>query len=349
MVLGKVVGEYLREKGADRVFTKGYKVEVFYAVVSQGIPLFRTEGVGDINRAVFIVDGEQLEVPVILPEKIQAKLRRDLLATLRKLYQKNSEAVDKFINELKQAGYILREEKWNCYIAPPQGTTQETDIGLCGFCPSCMIFGTIVDRTRLNVASTAYGVKSRVVHDPAFALTKYKSAVAELTHNKVGEGVSYTGQSLYTERHVIPGVVFIGKIVLCDVTETEAEAIINTLAHVSRLGGRESIYGSVKTIILGVKGGYYESLSSYDVVKEILEKHKGKLENPETYINEIKKILKENGFKMVIDDKDIHEVFSGDLGDDFYIKLWEDTSNYALSIAAYVKKVEGKEKKKKGK
>ncbi|MEM4975645.1 MAG: type I-D CRISPR-associated protein Cas7/Csc2, partial [Sulfolobaceae archaeon] len=220
---------YLRKPDEkDRLLSKGKKIEVVYAVVSKGIPLFRTEGVGDVSELEINLGGKAVSVPTILPEKIQAKLRRRMLEILR-----NNNPDNNTLTKYEQLGFkkITTDsngiKSWKCYVAPP-GSEGGTDIGLCGYCPSCNILGSIITKNELKIPGsedelgTAYGLKSRVVHDPAFGTATYEAAIQELTHNKVGDGVSYTGMSLFQESHVVPGVVFIGKLAMYDVTELEA-------------------------------------------------------------------------------------------------------------------------------
>ncbi|BDC17498.1 type I-D CRISPR-associated protein Cas7/Csc2 [Acidianus sp. HS-5] len=314
----------------DRIFSKGYKTEVVYAIISKGIPLFRTEGVGDISTVSVIVDKESYELPVILPEKIQAKLRRVMLENLRREYSNFDQGMkDKIRETAKSLGYKRTEGEWNCYIAPPQERTSSTDIGMCGYCPSCTILGNITDDSMMSDLNTAYGIKSRVVHDIAFSLVDYKKAVMELTHNKVADGVSYTGQSLYSDLHVSPGVVFIGKSTAYDLTKNEFEVVLDALTKVTRLGGGETKYGSVETRILGVKSSDKETISSYDIMRDIIGKHKGEMVDLEEYINEVKGLLKNNGF----------EEYTYKVN---YSEAWEDSLDYAGKIRDFINVVEGK-------
>lgn len=339
---------------SDRVFSKGYKIEVVYAIISKGIPLFRTEGVGDISTVSMVVDNQNYELPVILPEKIQAKLRRTMLEVLRREYSSFDENTKKKImNEANNSKYKkvdLEKLEWNCFIAPPMQRTQATDIGMCGYCPSCTTLGNITDNTVMNNIDTAYGIKSRVAHDIAFSTVDYKQAVMELTHNKVADGVSYTGQSLYSEIHVAPGVVFIGKSTIYDVTQNEFALILDLLSRITRIGGRETKDGSVEVRILGAKFSYRETISSYDLVREVLKKYQGKMTDPESVIQAVKGYLKDfqevsfNGKEIKVGDKDVIKLD--------YKEVWYDAIDYASKISEFITRVEGKKgssKKGKGK
>ena len=345
--------KYLRNPDeTDRVFSKGRKIEVVYAVVSKGIPLFRTEGVGDVSELEINLGGKVISVPTILPEKIQAKLRRRMLEILR-----NNNPDNNTLTKYAQLGFTKITDNngiksWNCYVAPP-GSEGGTDIGLCGYCPSCNILGSIITDDELEIASTAYGLKSRVVHDPAFGTTTYEAAIQELTHNKVGDGVSYTGMSLFQESHVVPGVVFIGKLAMYDVTELEAKLVLSSLSSISRMGGGETKYGSVQVIILGLNASDRETVSSYDITRYVIQKTEGKLVSPEEVIKLAIEYLKNKSFKIIADpNKKIDEQnIQININNNEITTLWaKDNYNYSIAIVNYIKKVEGESKEsKKGK
>lgn len=46
-----------------RIFSKGVKAEIVYVIISKGIPLFRTEGVGDISTISVVINKENYELP----------------------------------------------------------------------------------------------------------------------------------------------------------------------------------------------------------------------------------------------------------------------------------------------
>ncbi|MEM1676781.1 MAG: type I-D CRISPR-associated protein Cas7/Csc2 [Desulfurococcaceae archaeon] len=329
----------------NRIFAKSTVIEVIYAVVSKGIPLFRTEGVGDVTLLDIYSGKNPVSVPAILPEKIQAKLRRQILAILRGRF---NDKIKEEIKKYKELGFtkVGEDGSWNCYVAPPKGE-RETDIGMCGFCPACNILGTILTNKELTDVSTSYGVKSRVVHDIAFGTTRYEKAVADFTHNKVGDGVSYTGVSLFNEPHVLPGVVFIGKLAMYDVTEREAKLVLSALSSIHRMGGGETKYGSLQVLLIGVKSGNIETISSYDIARRVLEKYDGNPMPPEDAIKEIVNYISSRGFAMFveeIDNKKVDEIDTAiELKDEEIEELWRtDNYYYAKSITDYIKRVEEK-------
>jgi len=339
---------YFRIRGeSDRVFSKGYKVEVVYAIISKGVPLFRTEGVGDISTVNMVVDKENYELPVILPEKIQAKLRRTMLEVLRREYSSFDTDTKKHIMEsaskAKYKKVSLDKLEWNCFIAPPMQRTQATDIGMCGYCPSCTTMGNITDDTVMDDINTAYGIKSRVAHDIAFSCVEYRQAVMEMTHNKVAEGVSYTGQSLYSEVHVAPGVVFIGKSTLYDVTQNEFAIIVDSLSRITRMGGRETKDGSVEVKILGVKFSDRETVSSYDLAREVLKASHGKMTDPEEVISKVREYLKNKGFQDVAINGGVIKIGGNEIKVN-YKEAWLDSLDYAGKIREFIERAENKKK-----
>ncbi len=345
----KLKGSLRAPNDGDRVFVKGKVVEAFFAMVSYGIPLLRTEGVGDVTAMDIATRSGVVSVPAILPEKIQAKLRREILEKLRASLDGNINSVIR--QKYRELGFLRigEDEKWswNCFIAPPFEARGETDLGMCGYCPSCTLLGTIITDAMLKDARTTYGVKSRVVHEIAFATRQYKDAVVELTHNRVGDGVSYTGQSLFSEPHVLPGVVFIGKIALYDVTEKELKLVLSALADITRIGAGETKYGRVKTVILGVKGGSRETLSSYEVARHLLETLGPGTVPPEKVLEEALNYISKFNFEQTISlnkgTVSIDELSTSiDLEPAFFRSLWEEDNYYmAKAIVDYIRRVEG--------
>lgn len=134
---------------------------------------------------------------------------------------------------------------------------------------------------------------------------------------------------MYSELHVAPGVVFIGKSTAYDLTKNEFEVVLDALASITRLGGGETKYGSVETRILGVKFSEKETISSYDIMREIVGKHKGEMMDPEDYVREVRDILKGKGFTD----------YSYQVN---YKEVWEDSLDYAEKIREFIKIVENK-------
>ena len=340
----------------DRVFTKNKKVEIVFLVEAVNAILPRTEGVEDIT--LFKIAGTEYEVPAILPEKLQAIARRRMLAYLRSHRDRNEEKIRKYLSKLvkivifrtkskkkgeeKEAsvGFVRAEEflkpnkKWNCYIQPPGGDSRNTtDVGMDGFCPACALFGVALDSNKISgIRDEAIGIKSRVEFDPAVAVTDKTKSVAGYTHNKVSDGVSWTGQSLYKEPHVQPGTIFIGKVTLEDVTEPELKAFLATLSAIDRLGGRERIYGGVRIHLVGIRGGGYETVSAYEIAKELVKEYGEKLPDINEVVEKIQKIISKKGF-LKINTEDFKKLVDNDT---VWDKLWESTVEYDRQVIARV-------------
>lgn len=373
-VIPASLDSYLRKPDEpDRVFPKNKKIEVVFLIEAVNAILPRTEGVEDIT--LIKLPGTEYEVPVILPEKLQAVSRRRMLAQLRKfrdirpnqlaIYLKTLTAAysrPKRNNNIpvgftKAKKYAEEPHKWNCFIQPPGGDIKEaTDVGMDGFCPACALFGTVLgDTGRQDKRGTIYGiadspqqaisagVKSRVEFDPAIAFLDKERSVASYTHNKVSDGVSWTGKSLYEEQHVVPGTVFVGKVTLEDVTETELQAFLAILSTIDRLGGRERVFGGVRIHVIGVRGGSYESTSALEIAR-MLAKEFGNGEYPPS-IDEVKEktsaIIKNKGF-LPIDIDDIKKLLDNM---DLWDKLWSETVEYDKQILRRILDlVKGKDK-----
>lgn len=342
----------------DRVFPKNRKIEIVFLVEAVNAILPRTEGVEDIT--LIKLPGTEYEVPVILPEKLQAVARRRMLAQLRRYRDEKPDELGKHLETLanlfkyskggkgkskkeevivgftKAKEYMNNPKEWNCYIQPPGGDIREaTDVGMDGFCPACALFGTVIDGSKLfGIGNESIGVKSRVEFDPAIAFVDQEKSVAAYTHNKVADGVSWTGQSLYTEHHVVPGTVFVGKVTLEDVTESELKAFLAVLAAIDRLGGRERVFGGVRIHLVGIRGSSYETVSALDIARR-LAKDYGKAEYPppaEEVKEKVWNIIQEygfqriesGGFRKLLDDTNLCD------------NLWSDTVKYDRRVVERV-------------
>ncbi len=345
----------------DRVFPKNRKVEVVFLVEAVNAILPRTEGVEDIT--LIKLPGTEYEVPIILPEKLQAVARRKMLNQLR-WFRDNSNKMKEYLEKvtnmykyevkkrnkkgevvisfIKAKEAINEPKNWNCYIQPPGGDVRETtDVGMDGFCPACALFGTVItnvtlefldtiDNKNKNVFGESVGVKSRVEFDPAITFLDKEKSVAKYTHSKVADGVSWTGMGLYSDYHVIPGTIFVGKVTLEDVTEAELKAFLAVLSSIDRLGGRERLYGGVRVYLIGIKGGSYETASALEIARKLAEKYGGAKYPPaiDEVIKKTTELVKEkrftsldtNAFKNLMDNTNVWE------------DLWSDTVKYDRQI-----------------
>jgi len=256
----------------NRIFPNGKKLEVVFAIKAVNFLLLRTEGPGDINEAT--LPESRLSVPVIQPQKLMAVVRRRMLQALR-MYRDAGVDLKPYIEKAKELGFIKAREHlssgWNCSIQPPlaQAGEKMTDIGMDGYCPACTIFGAALTEAQYEKAggTMSVGIKTRVHFDPAFATTR---AVQPETHNKVTEGaISTTGGALFSEVHVMPGTLFIGRAVLYDVTEPELLGVLYSLATTEEIGGRSGVYGTIKVELLGIRCGDYSITTALELADEI--------------------------------------------------------------------------------
>lgn len=340
---------YLRSIGdKDRIFPKAHRIEVVFLVRAANYLLLRTEGAGTINMTTLEYSGGTMEVPVIQPQKLMAVTRRQMLQLLRE-YRDSLDEVSKrwFVQEVirkaKDLGFKKVGEEWNCTIQPPLAESGEkaTDIGMDGFCPHCTIFGAaLTEQHNEKFGGLSIGIKTRVRFDPAFATQR---RITPETHNKVTEGhLSMTGQALFSEVHVEPGTVFIGRAELVDLTEPELVATLYSLATLRELGGRSGIYGTVRVEILGVKAGKYASTTAYDLAAE----------NAGKGYEEVKKNLKERleklGFTPVDNSKLLAAVDHKD-PNGLFKDLWRSSIDFAEKMVKWVEELKGGGQKGSGK
>ncbi len=353
--LGSVLGQYLRKPDEqDRVFPKNKKVEIVFLIEAVNAILPRTEGVEDIT--LIKLPGTEYEVPVILPQKLQAVARRRMLAQLRKYRDEKPLELKKHLEALSSAfkytkkskgkkkeeevsvgfsmakKYAENPKEWNCYIQPPGGDIREaTDVGMDGFCPACVLFGTVIDSNKVEgIGNESIGVKSRVEFDPAIAFLDKEKSVASYTHNKVSDGVSWTGKSLYEEQHVVPGTIFVGKVTLEDITEAELTAFLSVLAGIDRLGGRERIFGGVRVHLIGIRGGSHETVSALEIARKLAKAFASQEYPPsiEDVIQKVQGYVKDKGFEELDSESFRKKLDEMELWD----RLWADTVEFDKQI-----------------
>ena len=332
----------VKEEG--RLFPNGKRIEVVFMVTAANLLLLRTEGPGDINEATLPEAG--ISVPVIQPQKLMAVTRRRLLQALR-MYRDSGADLTPFIERAKELGFKKAVEHlkkgWNCTIQPPLARSGEksTDIGMDGYCPACTIFGAALTEAQYSKAGStmSVGIKTRVHFDPAFATTR---KVQPETHNKVTEGtVSTTGGALFNEIHVMPGTVFIGRLVLHDVTEPELLAALYSLATIEEIGGRSGVYGTIKVELLGIRCGAYSVTTALELADAIA---KEKLEKPSEIRKKLAEIIKRLGFMHVANKDVLSRVDPADK-DGVFKKLWESSIEYVKQMDALIASLKPEKKR----
>ena len=309
--------------------------------------LLRTEGPGDINEAT--LPESKLTVPVIQPQKLTAVVRRRMLQVLR-MYRDSGADLKKFIDKARGLGFKKAEEHassgWECTIQPPIASSGEksTDIGMDGYCPACTIFGTALTSDQLSgISNMSLGIKTRVHFDPAFATNRM---IVPETHNKASEGhLSTTGGSLFSDVHVMPGTVFIGRMTLHDVTEPELLAVLYSLITSEEIGGRSRVYGTIKIELLGIRCGCYSATTSLDLADYIAGKG---LEKPSEILGALReKLYKELGFTPITNREVLSLVNPAETHEDSVLaKLWESSIEYTSQMVDWIKKLKGEEKPK---
>jgi len=326
----------LREIGEEgRVFPKGKRVEVVFTVKAGNFLLLRTEGPGDINEATLPESG--IDVPVIQPQKLMAVVRRRLLQALR-AYRDSGADLREFIEKAKKLGFKKAEEHlakgWNCTIQPPLAQSGEkmTDVGMDGYCPACTIFGAALTEAQYKEAGgeMSIGIKTRVHFDPAFATTR---KILPETHNKVSEGtLSTTGGALYTDIHVMPGTVFIGRVTMHDLTLPELLAVLYSLATIEEIGGRAGVYGTVKVNLLGIRCGDLSVTSALDLADKLAKEG---AEKPSVIEEKLEDFLKKQGFKP-ISNSDVLSLVKVDDKEGVFKELWRSSIDYVEQMHNWV-------------
>ena len=349
---------FLRDlEDKQRIFPNGKKIETIFVIQALNLLLLRTEGAGDINEASLPESG--MSVPVIQPQKLMSVTRRRLLQVLRMYRDSCRDSLKKYIREAKEHGFTKAEEHeisgWNCTIQPPlaKGGEKATDLGMDGYCPACTIFGVVLTNTLLNIEVALrklgvnltdaqlkalsrelnLGLKTRVHFDPAFATSRM---IQPETHNKVLEGnIATTGGSLFTEIHVMPGTVFIGRAVMHDLTWPELLAVLYTLSTLEEIGGRAGVYGTIKVELLGIRGGTYTLLSSLELADEVV---KSGYKKPTEIVQFIRSKLKELGFHD-LSNNEVLEMIDPRCDNGTFEHLWASSLAYVKQVLDLVKEL----------
>jgi len=343
---------------SSRIYPSGKRIEVVFVLEAANYLLLRTEGPGYINEAR--LPESKIDVPVIQPQKLQAVVRRRMLEVLRD-YRDSGANLKPYIEEASKLGFTKANEhiknNWNCTIQPPLATSGEkaTDLGMDGYCPACTLFGVALVSSQWDKLSgnMSLGIKSRVRFDPAFAIAR---EVTPETHNKVTDGlISSTGGALFTEVHVEPGTLFVGRLVLVNVTEAELLATLYSLITTEEVGGRSSVFGTIRTELVGIRCGKYSATTALELADEMAQRFK-----TGATLEELRKGLREElqkreaGF-INISNEDVLKLV-GEVNKENRVmkELWESSISFIEEIAKHVdtltgqssgKKTKGEEKK----
>lgn len=351
----KSVAPCLREPNENRIHPRNPgRIEVVFLIEALNYLLLRTEGTGYIN--IEKLPETDIQVPVIMPQKIHAVLRRKFLTFLREYRNKYPTKVMKFVLRAKELGFVkakefvnewkrLEEEHgsdwykdpslvdkvWNCTIQPPVADSglAATDLGMCGFCPHCVIFGGAFTGKEIEVIKNmSIGYHTRVHPDPAFSAIPSKEVI---THNKVSEGLlSTTGTSLYNEIHVKPGTWFVGRIEIIEPTVNELLGILYSLISLSEIGGRQNIYGTIRVHLIGIRCGVVGKTSAMWLADRLASMG---IKTPKKAIEILSDILGKIGFTLVSNEQ-IEELVEENK--DLFGNLWRDSIAYVENVVKYV-------------
>ncbi len=322
--LKKMVEPYLSKP--EEIVPRGKTINVFIMIKALTPLLIRTEGQGDLTT--FRVGN--VSVPAILNTKIQAMLRRKTLQILRYHYDKSS--------SIRQHVDNIVGEPWNCIVNVTAGGS---NIGYCGKCPACMIYGFAVQK------EGGYNVKSRVEGDVYYATIREEESTFTFTRNAVDEALKITGQALLQDRAVKPGTIFIGKIALKNLTWNEFLLVMNALLSIDRLGAVQTHFGRVKITLTGLIASPYEVGSGYEVALKILatgKKDEASIKSIyKEYIRELGESTPDSTYTVVEDLGDI--ILRGSNLEEVVVNAWND----AKTKREEIEKLFGGEKKSKKK
>jgi CRISPR type I-D-associated protein Csc2 len=329
----------------QRIFPNGKKIEVVFVIQALNLLLLRTEGAGDINEA--LLPESSMSVPVIQPQKLMSVTRRRLLQVLRMYRDSCGDSLKKYIQDAKELGFTKAKDHenngWNCTIQPPlaQAGEKATDLGMDGYCPACTIFGVALTSAQLEaLKDMSLGLKTRVHFDPAFATSRM---IQPETHNKVLEGnIATTGGSLFTEIHVMPGTVFIGRAVMHDLTWPELLAVLYTLSTLEEIGGRAGVYGTIKVELLGIRGGTYTLSSSLELADEVV---KSGYKKPTEIVQFIRSKLRELGFHD-LSNNEVLEMIDPRCDNGTFKHLWVSSLAYVKQVVDLVNELKANESEK---
>lgn len=317
------------------VVPRGRVINLFVTMRAENEMLIRHEGGEDIS---LVTIGSE-KYPIILYDKIQSALRRNMLSLLRADYDKHKDE----INKLRE-----KNDEWLCMLRPTTAAggekkAEEKMGGLCRECPNCMVFGFAV------AEGESYNLKSRVEGDLFIATTPEQKSVVVRTFNAVDDatkttfieaGGKRTG-SLFRLSLVKENTIFVGKIAIKDVSPAEFALTVLSLSTLGRIGGNTTDFGRVKVTIPAVVLSPFEVSSSLDIFYGV----KG-LENLDEVNAKIREKVKDFSGKdgIVLTFNDLGEaireklVKSGEVDHEIVYEAWNNGLNFKKSIELFMKK-----------
>jgi CRISPR type I-D-associated protein Csc2 len=157
----------------------------------------------------------------------------------------------------------------------------------------------------------------------------------------VSEGhLSTTGGALFSDVHVMPGTVFVGRMTLHDVTEPELLAVLYSLITTEEIGGRSGVYGTIKVELVGIRCGHYSVTTSLELADEIAGNG---LDKPSKILEALKKRVEELGYIPVTNDDVLKVVDPTSTGKDaVFTRLWVSNMEYVKQMVKWIKELQGK-------
>ncbi len=273
---------------------------------------------------LFTLDVGKWPVPAIIGTKIAGELRRRMHQLLRDAYKMWSGEIDGVLEKIEE-GYKYGG-KYECgvsVVVDEKRGEEKLSVGYCKRCPSCALMGYAVERGE-DVNSI-----SRVDKDTFYATKKLTEATIKITRNRVDDVAFITGQSLFELNAVKPGTLFVGVIVLRDVTLAETLFTLKAISELERIGAAKTIFGGIRTHIPLVAFANGRIASGYEIAETILETGLGG-DDP---LEETKKIIVKTFQDRIADDQMYIGEIAGLMREkpleqfkDVIIEAWQDAA-----------------------
>jgi len=321
-------------------------VTIYWVGRAADMMILRTEGEDDIVLSE--VGGEA--VPTIIFRKLKAVYLRRFMQLMREQWELHATTIQ------REAGYGQDYDFLSsCSIAVGiAGEGKGVLHGRCMKCPVDVLMGA-------TSARATYNLVSRFVGDSAYATTsdierRTGNSVDEVTYTTImgawvaKEGEQRTG-ALFSETHVEPATLFVGKIVLPMVSPPELLHVLWMLTHPIKVGARTSIEGALEVRPVAMVADLFEVGTAYEVaerlhgVKSIEKAREGILE----YLD--KEVKFATASNVVSFTKEVvGKIKTVDiLHDRLVVELWKNAKNYVNGVLAYMGSTTEERKPSKGK
>ncbi|MCH1770475.1 MULTISPECIES: type I-D CRISPR-associated protein Cas7/Csc2 [Metallosphaera] len=315
----------------ENAVPRGRVINVFATIQAEGELIIRHEGGEDITLATI----EDKKYPIILHEKLTSTTRRKMLELLRRDYTHHKKEID---------GIRGKEDDWDCSLRPFSPTKKEEERmgGLCGECPNCMEFGFAVRE------GGSFNLKSRIEGDLYIATQPEQQSVVVRTFNAVDEVTKTTfiqgeGErtgALFRLSLVREGTIFVGKVVMKDVSPAEFLLALYSLASTSRIGAVTSDFGKISVHIPAIIFSSYEISSGYDLHMRAGIRGLNNLEEINRKINSYLEKFKNNHVLVTSEDiakKVLDELtVNGTISHEVVKEAWTNGINFRRGIEKFL-------------